>query len=98
MNNNNSVRREVFTYNGVEYPMMYVNSQIIAPEEFKGEENLMLCITDYELWVAISNHFLDVPKGEEEEEIDNSIYYYCDSGFVASNPSIEELKEYFKNI
>lgn len=97
MEKNIMVKKGSITYNGVEYPMLEVNSQIIAPEEFKGEENLMLKIVDFELWDAMANED-DEPKGEIETEIDNSIYYYCDSGFIASNPSIEELKDYFSEI
>lgn len=91
------VKKGTITYNGVEYPMMEVSSQIIAPDEFDGAENLMLTLVDYELWLAMSNED-DEPKGEVETDIDNTIYYYCDSGFIASNPSIEELKEYFSEL
>ena len=31
-------------------------------------------------------------------EIDNSIFYYCDSGFVASKPTEEDVIKYFYNI
>lgn len=95
--NKELAKKGVITYNGVEYAMMEVDSQIIAPEEFQGAENLMLKLVDYELWKVIKNEF-DEPKGEEETDIDNSIYYYCDSGFIDSNPTIEELKKYFAEI
>ena len=34
------------------------------------------------------------PKRREAIELDNDIYYYCDYGFIASDPTDEEIIEY----
>ena len=34
----------------------------------------------------------------EANEIDNTIYYYCDSGFCASEPTEEQVIQYFKKL
>lgn len=98
MNNaNDIIKYDYITYNGAKYCIVEVNSQIIAAEVFKGQTNLMLKIADYDLWDAIRNGN-DNPKDTYEEEIDNSIFYYCYSGFLASHPSLEEIKEYFSGV
>lgn len=98
MNNSVNVMKEDYiTYNGASYCTLEVDSQLIAEEEFKGCLSLTLKIADFELWEAISNEN-DEPKGLEEEEIDNEIFYYCDSGFIASHPTLEEVKAYFSNV
>ena len=35
---------------------------------------------------------------KEANEIDNLIYYYCDSGFCYSGPTEEQVIEYFKKL
>ena len=98
MNNSaNKMKEGYINYNGASYCILEVDSQLIAAEEFKGCLNLTLKIADFELWEAISNEN-DEPKGLEEEDIDNEIFYYCDSGFIASHPTLEEVKAYFSNV
>lgn len=48
-------------------------------------------VADYELWRAIEAYYL---LDDDARSIDNSIYYYCDSGFIASDPTDEEIVEY----
>lgn len=51
-------------------------------------------IADVELYNTIES---DYDNGSREAmDIDCDIYYYCDSGFIASNPSEEKIIEYFK--
>ena len=46
-------------------------------------------VADVELWNAIEEDYNNGNK--EAEEIDNSIFYYCDSGFIASDPTDEKI-------
>lgn len=92
--NNELVKKSFIKYNGFNFPVIEVNAHIVEPNEYDESENVMFLLADHELWFAISNDE-DVPKGKKEEEIDNEIYYYCDIDFIASNPSIEDIKEYF---
>lgn len=48
-------------------------------------------LADVELWRAIEAYYL---LDDDARSIDNSIYYYCDSGFIASDPTDEEIVEY----
>lgn len=49
----------------------------------------VVTIADYELWKAIED---DCRNGDSRATaIDNGIFYYCNSGMVASNPSDTEL-------
>ena len=56
----------------------------------------MVKVADVELWDAIEyacdheNHI----RHSEAVDLDNEIYYYCDYGFIASDPTDEEIVEY----
>ena len=55
-------------------------------------------VADTALWAAIEcdyNHE-DAENHSEAVDLDNEIYYYCDSCFIASDPSDEEIREYLK--
>ena len=56
------------------------------------ESNELVTIADYELWAAIEDDYEDGDK--EAVWIDNNVYFYCDSGFIASNPTESEVIEY----
>ena len=77
-------------YNGKEYVTRWVHLMNV---EYHGQaENVR--VADYELWVAIEDDYNDnVP---EAVEIDNGIYYYCDSGFLAGEPTDDEIREYLR--
>jgi len=49
-------------------------------------------VADIDLWDAIEE---DYNYGNSEAiGLDNDIYYYCDYGFIASDPTSEEIVEY----
>ena len=81
---------EYIEYKGKSYPTRWV---YLMNALFKGQCALVQ-IADYELWEAIRN---DYDAGIAEAiEIDNGIYFYCDSGFIASEPTDDEIIEYLK--
>lgn len=62
---------------------------ITHPEDVDYRTPIEVNVADIELWWAIEE---DCEKGNKEaKEIDNSIFYYCDSGFIASDPTDEEI-------
>jgi hypothetical protein len=79
-------------YNGVEYPTISIELNKIS--ECMG--TYLVTIADVELWNDIKDGCEN--DGDIEVSIDNSIYYYCDSGFIASNPSEEEIISEFKEV
>lgn len=49
-------------------------------------------VADIDLWDAIEE---DYDNGNSEAHaLDNDIYYYCDYGFIESDPTDEEIVEY----
>ena len=56
-------------------------------------------VADYELWTAMEYDYEheDAEYHSEAIDLDNEIYYYCDSGFIASDPSDEEIIEYLRS-
>lgn len=61
---------------------------VMLPQELGG---FVAKIADYELWRAIEAYYL---LDDDARSIDSSIYYYCDSGFIESDPTDEEIVEY----
>lgn len=80
--------------NGKKFPVRLVP---VDEEEFGCGSPL--AIADYELDVAIKdaiksssdNIFLD-----ELSALDNEIFFYCDSGFIANDPTDMEIVEYLR--
>ena len=68
-------------YGGVEYPTREI--------EFEQYINGcgVICVADVELSNAIESKGFD----KEGTQIDNGIYFYCDSGFIASDPTDAEI-------
>lgn len=58
-----------------------------------------IAVADYELWAAIQ-HDCNNPTSRHKEanRIDDSIYYFCDSGFIDSDPTDKEIREYLRKI
>ena len=56
------------------------------------ESNELVTIAEYELGAKIEDDYEDGDK--EAVWIDNNVYFYCDSGFIASNPTESEVIEY----
>ena len=89
---NTTMEKGVIIYNGVEYPTIDIEWSKVS--DVHSDE--MVTIADIELWYAMKDDYdNDVKKAVA---IDNRIYYYCDSGFVASNPTEEEIIEELKDI
>ena len=53
-------------------------------------------VADVDLWDAIEDACLskEHPLHAEAVDLDNDIYFYCDYGFIASDPTDEEIVEY----
>lgn len=78
-------------YKGKKYPTLTFDGSLI------GEDGLgKITIADYELSKAIEQ---DCENGDIDAlNIDSEIYYFCDSGFVASHPSEEKVIKYFSKL
>ena len=82
------MERSKINYKGIDYPTI----EIALSKVSNIESNELVTITDYELWAAIED---DYENGDKEAVwIDNNVYFYCDSGFIASNPTESEVIEY----
>ena len=80
--------RSKINYKGIDYPTI----EIALSKVSNTESNELVTIADYELWAAIEDDYEDGDK--EALWIDNNVYFYCDSGFIASNPTESEVIEY----
>ena len=72
------MERTFMTYKDSVYDAIEIEAYKIDKEV--TDENLIYTICDFELWVALEEDYMDVVK--EAIDIDNQIYFYCDSGFV----------------
>ena len=73
-------------WNGKKFPVR----KIQLPEELGG---FVANVADFELWNEIKYH-VEQLRDLEASRIDNDIYYYCESGFIASDPTDEDIVEY----
>lgn len=89
------MKRITLTYDGLEYAAIEIEAYKIDKEV--EDKNLMYTICDMEFWWdCLQNPCM---LGDREaNEIDAQIYYYCDSGFCDSEPTEEEVIEYFKRL
>lgn len=90
------MKRDTIIYKGIEYPIIEIARNLIDSEWKNSDSSVTYIIADIELWLAIEKDYEN--DNSAAIEIDNSIFYYCDSGFVASKPTEEEVIEYFDNI
>lgn len=74
-------------WNGKKFPVRVVS----VDEEIYGYPTIK--VADYELWNAIQ-YYVEQLRDFEACRIDNDIYYYCDSGFIESDPTDEEIVKY----
>ena len=89
------MKRNIITYKGVDYPVIEIARNLIDREWENADSTFTYLIADIELWFALEE---DYENGDTIAiGIDNSIFYYCDSGFVASEPTEEEVIKYFEN-
>lgn len=49
-------------------------------------------VADIDLWDAIEEDYNN--GNSEAHALDNDIYFYCDYGFIASDPTDEEIVDY----
>ena len=82
------MERSFIEYNGVKYPTI----EIALSKVSDIESDEIVTIADYELWSAIEDDYEEGVK--DAVWLDDKIYYYCDSGFIASNPTEDEVIEY----
>ncbi len=90
------MKRDIITYKGVKYPVIEIARNLIDSEWKNTDSSLSYMIADNELWSAIEKDYED--NNSMAIEIDNLIFYYCDNGFVASEPTEEEVIKYFENV
>lgn len=90
------MERNIITYKGVKYPIIEIARNLIDSEWKNTDSSLSYTIADNELWSAIEKDYED--NNSMAIEIDNLIFYYCDNGFVASEPTEEEVIKYFEKV
>ena len=90
------MKRDIITYKGVKYPVIEIARNLIDSEWENTDSSLSYTIADNELWSAIEKDYED--NNSMAIEIDNLIFYYCDNGFVASEPTEEEVIKYFEEV
>ena len=90
------MKRDIITYKGVKYPIIEIARNLIDSEWKNTDSSLSYTIADNELWSAIEKDYED--NNSMAIEIDNLIFYYCDNGFVASEPTAEEVIKYFEEV
>ncbi len=90
------MKRDIITYKGVKYPIIEIARNLIDSEWENTDSSLSYTIADNELWSAIEKDYED--NNSMAIEIDNLIFYYCDNGFVASEPTEEEVIKYFEEV
>lgn len=89
------MNRITLEYNGWEYQGIEIEAYKIDKDV--EDKNIIYTITDIEFWWdALEIPCMDGDK--EANEIDEKIYYYCDSGFCASMPTEQEVIDYFKKL
>ena len=88
------MKRDIITYKGVKYPVIEIARNLIDSEWKNTDSSLSYTIADNELWSAIEKDYED--NNSMAIEIDNLIFYYCANGFVASEPTEEEVIKYFE--
>lgn len=82
------MERSFIEYNGAKYPTIEISLSKIS--DIESDE--IVTIADYELWSVIEDDYEEGVK--DAVWLDDKIYYYCDSGFIASNPTEDEVIEY----
>lgn len=92
---------DTFVYDSVEYkgkiyPTIVINVDKIDKDAREQNMDYLVTLADYELWKDIEDDYNhDVI---DAIDMDNDIYYYCQSGFIASKPTEEKVIEYMKGV
>ena len=74
-------------WNGKKFPVRVVS----VDAEYFGYSPIK--VADYELWNEIQ-YYVEQIRDLEAIRIDNEIYFYCRSGFIASDPTDEKIVDY----
>lgn len=82
------MERSNINYKGIDYPTIEIPLSKVS--DIESDE--IVTIADCELWLAIEDDYYNGDK--EAVWLDDKIYFYCDSGFIASNPTESEVIEY----
>ena len=90
------MKRDIITYKGVKYPVIEIARNLIDSEWKNTDSSLSYTIADNELWSAIEKDYED--NNSMAIEIDNLIFYFFYNGFVASEPTEEEVIKYFEEV
>lgn len=86
--------RDWIEFNGYEYPIIRIEGKKI---DFECTTDVEYTICDIDFWWdALERPCMNGDK--EANEIDSQIFYYCDSGFVASEPTEQQVLDYFKGL
>ena len=90
------MKRDIITYKGVEYPVIEIARNLIDSECKTADSSFTYILADIKLWFALEEDYEN--SDSLAVDIDNSIFYYCDSGFIASKPSEKKIIKYFENV
>lgn len=90
------MKRDIITYKGVKYPIIEIARNLIDSECKTADSSFTYILADIELWFALEEDYEN--SDSLAVDIDNSIFYYCDNGFVASEPTEEEVIKYFEEV
>lgn len=78
-------------YEGKKYPTIVLPMSWVDGREYDTDPIVQIAPQD--LWEAISENLC--VEGADEREIDDSVYRYCESGFIEGNPTKEEITQHF---
>lgn len=73
-------------WDGKKFPVVEVVFEVCDGTE------TMVKVADVDLWDAIEEDYNN--GNSDAHALDNDIYFYCDYGFIASDPTDEEIVEY----
>jgi hypothetical protein len=79
------------TINGKEFPIR----EIYIGDLFNiGIDYGVVRVADYDMFAEYKDMYND---GDDEIcALDNSIFFFCDSGYLQTNPTDEDLRDYLK--
>lgn len=84
------MKKYFIEWDGKKFPVREVMFNIWDDKE------TIVKVADYDLWYAIEPYFM---LNDDARAIDNSIYFYCVNGFIASDPTDEEIIDHLiKNL
>jgi len=73
-------------WNGKKFPVVEVMFNVCE------DMDTIVKVADVDLWDAIEEDYNN--GNSDAHALDNDIYFYCDYGFIASNPTDKEIVDY----